>query len=61
MVYAEASEEDLKKQRRQEQVAAARLCCGTTCEICGKACIVTAGIMATFYSCLICLVKCIPG
>jgi hypothetical protein len=56
MQYAGPSDEELKKQRRKEQMSQTQNCLGETCIVCGKMCMVGASlgrIMMRLTSCLV--------
>jgi hypothetical protein len=62
MQYAQPlSEEEMKKQKRAEQMAKARHVAGETCIVCGKACTVAWAITAAACSMMCCVMKCAGG
>ncbi len=61
MKYVGMSEEELKKQRRAENLAKARHYLGETCVICGKVCLVSWTVAAAVCSAVMCLASCLPG
>ncbi|KFA78791.1 hypothetical protein S40288_11443 [Stachybotrys chartarum IBT 40288] len=61
MKYATTTEKEIKQKRRQEQIHAVKSCCGKTYVVCGKSCIVMAGVMVAVCNVAMCMMSWIPG